>query len=81
MKRMLKLARILELKQNSTLISLIIRKKLFISGGMGLVALYGISFGNRRTYQWLTAMMVNLFVNKHIVSSTKFHSFCYLTND
>ena len=48
---------------------------------MGLVALYGISFGNRRTYQWLTAMMVNLFVNKHIISSTKFHSFCYLTND
>ena len=42
---------------------------------MGLVALYGISFGNRRTYQWLTAMMVNLFVNKHIVSSFKCHSF------
>ena len=56
------------------------KKKLFISGGMGLVALYGISFGNRRTYQWLTAMMVNLFVNKHIVSSTKFHSFCHLIN-
>ena len=47
---------------------------------MGLVALYGISFGNRRTYQWLTAMMVNLFVNKHIASSAKFHSFCYLEN-
>ena len=44
---------------------------------MGLVALYGISFGNRRTYQWLTAMMVNLFV-KHILSFFEFHSFYFI---
>ena len=38
---------------------------------MGLVALYGISFGNRRTYQWLTAMMVNFFWNLFVEQPIK----------
>ena len=38
---------------------------------MGLVALYGISFGHRRTYQWLTAMMVNFFWNLFVEQPIK----------
>ena len=34
---------------------------LCILGGMGMVALYGISFGNNKCYQWVTAMVVNFF--------------------
>ena len=34
---------------------------IFILTGMALVTAYGISFGNRKTYQWLTAITVNFF--------------------
>ena len=44
---------------------------LSITVGMGLVAAYGISFGNRRTYQWLTAMMVNFFWNLFVEQPIK----------
>ena len=44
---------------------------LFIIGGMGMVAAYGISFGNRKTYQWVTAMTVNFFWQIFIESVIK----------
>ena len=44
---------------------------LFIIGGMGMVAAYGISFGNLKTYQWVTAMTVNFFWQIFIESVIK----------
>ena len=38
---------------------------------MGLVGAYGISFGNLKTYQWITAMFVNFFWNIFIESVIK----------
>ena len=46
---------------------------LFIIGGMGMVAAYGISFGNLKTYQWVTAMTVNFFWQIFIESVIKVH--------
>jgi len=34
---------------------------LCIVGGMGIVALYGISFGNNKCFQWVSTMVVNFF--------------------
>ena len=39
--------------------------------GMGMVALYGLSMGNNKTYQWVTAMVVNFFWNIFVESLIK----------
>ena len=44
---------------------------ILIFGGVALVAAYGISFGNLKTYQWVTAMVVNFFWNIFIESLVK----------
>ena len=38
---------------------------------MGMVALYGLSMGNNKTYQWVTAMVVNFFWNIFVESLIK----------
>ena len=40
-------------------------------GGILLVAAFGITFGNLKTYQWLTSMVVNFFWNIFIESLIK----------
>ena len=46
--------------------------------GMGMVAMYGIQFGNEKTYAWVTAMFVNFFWNVFVESpkgtSAKYYS-------
>ena len=44
---------------------------LCIVGGMGIVALYGLSFGNNKCYQWVTAMVVNFFYQLFFESVVK----------
>ena len=41
---------------------------------MGMVALYGLSMGNNKTYQWVTAMVVNFFWNIFVESLIKVRS-------
>ena len=36
-----------------------------------MVCMYGLSFGNNKTYQWVTAMVVNFFWNIFIESVIK----------
>ena len=36
-----------------------------------MVCMYGLSFGNNKTYQWVTAMVVNFFWNIFIESVLK----------
>merc|ERR1719391_511887 len=38
---------------------------------MGMVAMYGIQFGNEKAYAWITAMVVNFFWNVFVESLLK----------
>jgi len=44
---------------------------LFILGGMGMVAMYGLQFGNEKTYGWFTAITINFFWNVFVESPIK----------
>ena len=38
---------------------------------MGMVAMYGLQFGNEKTYGWFTAITINFFWNVFVESPIK----------